>query len=163
MKSTPRTTVPFRRKRDGLTNYRKRLALIKSGKVRLVIRRSHKKVTVQFISFEPKGDNVMITVQSGALLSKGWKGSTGNIPASYTTGFLAGSKAKELGVKTAVVDLGLHKSTKGSRLYAAVKGAIDAGISIAVDEKMLPNQDTLNGKFTLSQQTQTILQSIGGK
>ena len=41
-------------------------------------------------------------------------------------------------MKEAVVDMGMIRSTKGSRIYAAVKGVIDAGIKINCAEEMLP-------------------------
>ena len=39
--------LPYRRKREGRTNYKKRLALLKSGQPRLVIRRSNRYLQFQ--------------------------------------------------------------------------------------------------------------------
>jgi len=46
----------FSRRRKGVTNYRKRLALLKSGLPRAVVRFTNAKVTVQITNFEGKGD-----------------------------------------------------------------------------------------------------------
>ena len=42
-------TVPFRRKREGKTNYKKRLGLLKSKSLRLVVRKSNKHILVQLV------------------------------------------------------------------------------------------------------------------
>ena len=44
--------VPFKRKREGKTDYKKRLKLLSSSKPRLVIRKSLKNMTVQIIEYE---------------------------------------------------------------------------------------------------------------
>jgi len=68
----PSYRVYFRRRREGKTNFAKRLALVKGGKTRMVVRRSNKGVLVQFIDFDPKGDRTLLTV-SGAHLAKLFK------------------------------------------------------------------------------------------
>jgi large subunit ribosomal protein L18 len=70
----------------------------------------------------------------------------GNVPAAYLTGLLAGKKAKRLNVNEAILDIGLQNSTKGSRIYAAVKGIIDSGVNVPHDVEMLPKEDRLTGK-----------------
>ena len=45
----------FARRRKGVTNYRKRLALLKSGLPRAVVRFTNSKVMVQISDFEGKG------------------------------------------------------------------------------------------------------------
>ena len=59
---------------------------------------------------------------------------------------LAGKKAREKNVDSAVLDLGLQTSTKGSRIYAALKGVIDSGISVPHSEDILPGEDRIKGK-----------------
>ena len=46
----------------------------------------------------------------------------------------------------AILDTGLHKSSKGSRIYAALKGVIDAGIHVPHSEEILPDKETIEGK-----------------
>lgn len=137
--------VPFKRRREGKTNYRKRLALLKSKKTRLVIRRSLSNISVQFINFVPEGDQTVAEANSTELKKLGWV-RTGNVPASYLTGLLAGKKAKNKKIEEAVLDIGLQISTKGSRIYAALKGVLDSGIKVPCSEEILPSEDRIRGK-----------------
>jgi len=137
--------VPFKRRRENKTNYRKRLALLKSKKTRLVIRRSLSNISVQFINFVPEGDQTVAEANSTELKKLGWV-RTGNVPASYLTGLLAGKKAKNKKIEEAVLDIGLQISTKGSRIYAALKGVLDSGIKVPCSEEILPSEDRIRGK-----------------
>jgi len=137
--------LPLRRKREGRTNYKKRLALLKSGKPRLVIRRSNKHILLQLIAYVPDGDKVLLTISSKALLKQGWTHSTKSVPAAYFTGVLLGKAAKEKKVTDAIVDLGLQQHQAGNRICAAIKGAIDGGLKIPVSEEIFPSADRLNG------------------
>ncbi len=137
---------PPRRALNGKTNYRKRLKLVKSGKPRLVVRRTNKYVIVQIVESRKGGDYTALTVSTRALRRYGWKGGTKSIPAAYLAGFMAGKLALQKGYSEAIVDLGLHPSHPGSRLYAAVKGALDAGLSIPVGEGVLPPEERVRGQ-----------------
>lgn len=59
--------MQFKRRRENKTNYRKRMALLKSDKTRLVIRRSLSNITVQFVNFVPKGDETIASATSAEL------------------------------------------------------------------------------------------------
>ncbi|OGI11948.1 50S ribosomal protein L18 [Candidatus Micrarchaeota archaeon RBG_16_36_9] len=137
--------IQFKRRREEKTNYRKRIGLLKSNKTRLVIRRSLSNITVQFVDFVPSGDKTIVTATSSELKKMGWN-RTGNIPASYLTGLLAGKKAKDKKIEEAILDLGLQISTKGSRIYAALKGVLDSGIKVPYSEEILPSEDRIKGK-----------------
>jgi large subunit ribosomal protein L18 len=80
------------------------------------------------------------------LVRLGWSPATGNLPAAYLTGLLAGKRAKAKGIESAVLDIGLNSPTKGSRVFACLKGLLDAGIEIPHDEEVLPSADRLEGK-----------------
>lgn len=137
----------FRRRREGKTNYHKRLRLLQSGKPRIVVRRSNTGITVQIINYEPAGDKVLAQASPKDLVSAGLTQTSGkSIPAAYLIGFAAGMRAKKAGVTEAIVDIGLQSATKGNRLFAAVKGAIDAGLAIPVSEEILPSADRVEGK-----------------
>ena len=138
--------ISHRRRREGRTDFRSRLALVKSGKPRFIVRKSVNAVTCQVMNHDPKGDRAVVSVSTKNLADFGWKGATGNIPAAYLTGFLCGTIAKKSGVKAAVLDLGLQTSTKGSRLYGALKGALDAGINIPHSEDVLPPIERVRGQ-----------------
>ena len=47
--------MPHRRRREGVTDYRKRLKLVKSGKLRLVVRRTNRYVIVQLVESKAGG------------------------------------------------------------------------------------------------------------
>ena len=76
-----KTVVKFRRKREGRTNYKKRLALLKSGLSRIVIRKGSRHITLQIVNYHPDGDKIITTLNSKILLKHGWKHSTKSIPA----------------------------------------------------------------------------------
>lgn len=135
--------VQYRRKREGKTNYRKRLRLLISKEPRLVIRKSSKNILIQLVNHEPAADRVVFTAHSNELKKLGWSFGTGNIPAAYLTGYLAGKKSIVKGYTACIVDIGLQ--SKGARLFAAVKGAIDAGMRINLDEEIVPASDRIKG------------------
>ncbi len=116
-------------KRSKKTDYRKRLKLLKSGKIRLVIRRSHNNLHVQFVRYEFNGDKILAEEISKNIKKYGWKAHCGNMPAAYLTGLLAGKKALEKGIGHCIIDIGMHVSNS-SILYAVAKGVIDAGINV---------------------------------
>lgn len=147
MATSPRTRVPFRRRREGRTNYRNRLALLKSQQTRLVVRRTNGNVIVQFVDWGQGGDAVKATAVAQELAKLGWEGSAKNTPAAYLTGLLAGRRAAEAGVESAVLDIGRHAPTKGSRVFAALKGVLDAGIEVPHGDDVYPSEERLNGAF----------------
>lgn len=145
-KATTRRTVPYRRKREGKTNYKKRLELLKGERHRLVIRKTNKHLIMQLVDYHPDGDKVIVGVSSKKLESMGWKHSSKNLPACYLTGLLLAKTAQEKKVKDAILDLGLQTPLKGSRLYAALKGAIDGGLAIPASTEVFPTDERIAGK-----------------
>lgn len=146
MKRDKTFTVPFKRKRQGRTYYKRRLKLLLSAKYRFVIRKSVKNLQTSIIEYSPKGDKILFTVNSVALSKLGWKGDSGNLPSAYLTGMLAGKKAIEKGINEAILDLGFNNSVKGSRLYAALAGAVEAGLKIPFNPEVLPAKDRISGE-----------------
>ncbi len=136
-------SIAFRRKREGKTNYKKRIRLLMSKTHRMVVRISLKNVVAQIIEFHPEGDKVLATASSKELLKKGWKLHGGNLVTGYLVGYLLGSKSK---VKKAVLDIGLQTCVSGCCIYAVLKGALDAGLKISHSEDILPKEDRINGK-----------------
>ena len=139
-------TVYFRRKRDGFTNYRRRLKILTSNKPRLVVRKSLKNVQANIVVYNKNGDIVKATCHSSVLKKLGWAYGTGNLPAAYLVGFMLGEKAKAANFKDAVLDIGINKSVKGSRVYAVLAGALDAGLKVPYGENILPDKDRLSGR-----------------
>ena len=146
MATGPGYRRPLRRRVEGKTDYKKRLKLIKSGKLRAVIRASEDHMIVQFIKSKYQGDKVIISGDSKELPKKfDYDANTGNVPAAYLTGYLAGVRAKEEEIEEAILDLGIfyHKN----RVFAAFKGIIDAGITIPHRDKFFPEglEERLDG------------------
>ena len=139
-------TVYFRRKRDGFTNYRRRLKILTSNKPRMVVRKSLKNIQANIVEYNKNGDIVRVTCHSAILKKLGWNYGTGNLPAAYLVGFMLGAKAKAANFKDAVLDIGINKSVKGSRVYAVLAGALDAGLKVPYGENILPDKDRLSGK-----------------
>lgn len=156
----PRYNVPFRRKREGKTDYKNRMRLVLSRTPRLVVRPTNKNIIVQLYEAKSNGDFVIASSNSNELKKYDWKINFGNIPTAYLTGFIAGFKAVKKGMNKAVLDTGLNVSSKGSRIYAALKGALDAGMEIPHGEEILPDMDRIKGKHisdyakTLSENTE---------
>ncbi len=138
--------IEYRRKRKGKTNYKKRLKLLLSKKPRLVIRKTLTNTIAQIVNYDENGDKTIISAKSSELTKIGWKMNTGNIPAAYLTGMLLAKKAKNKKINEAIVDLGLATPTKGSKVFAALKGAIDNGLNIPHSEKMFPSDAQINGE-----------------
>jgi large subunit ribosomal protein L18 len=76
----------------------------------------------------------------------GYNCSTSNTSAAYLAGLLMGYRMVKAGCTSAILDLGLHPSTKGSKLYAALKGVIDAGVEVPCDEEIFPSEERIRGE-----------------
>ena len=139
-------TVKYRRRREGTTNYKKRLKLLLGEKARLVLRKSNKNMIAQVAEYDPKGDKILITCTTRNLKKYGWENNTGNLPSAYLLGLLVGKMSKKKGINEMILDLGLQKAIKGSNLFAALKGAVDAGVDIPHSDDILPSEDRIKGK-----------------
>lgn len=143
--------VPFRRRREGRTDYRLRMKLIQSNLPRFVARGSLKHFMAQVVEARVEGDRVLASTHTNELKKRfNWLGAYGNIPAAYLVGLLTGLKAVKLGVKEAVADVGLHKPSVGSRVFAAVKGAMEGGLKIPCGREILPSEDRVCGEHIAS-------------
>jgi large subunit ribosomal protein L18 len=134
----------FRRRRAEKTNFYARKKLIMSRKLRFVVRISNKYVTTQVIEAEVIGDKVLISSHSSELSKNyAWPASCKNISATYLTSFLCGLKALSKGLKEAVLDTGLRTPSHGARVFAALKGASDAGLNIKHDAHVFPDDSRI--------------------
>ncbi len=147
MTQGPRYHVKPRRRREGITDYRKRLKLLRSGKVRVVVRKSLKNTQIQLIEYKQEGDIILASANSNELKNKyNWNFSTATTPSAYLTGFLAGTRAKNKGINECVLDTGRHPPITGSKIFASVKGLTDAGIECKHSEEKIPSEDRIMGK-----------------
>ncbi|PWN36545.1 uncharacterized protein FA14DRAFT_159039 [Meira miltonrushii] len=138
-------------------------------KYRLVVRFSNKFVTVQIVSAKIQGDVVLTHASSRELPRYGIKHGLSNWTAAYATGLLAARRALTIlgladkyegvvepdGEMTetqplgddeprpfkAYLDVGLKRTSTGSRVFAAMKGASDGGLYIPHSEKRFPGYD----------------------
>jgi len=133
------------------TNYTKRLILLKGNSPRLVIRKTNRYIILQIVKSDDAKDKVVYSVNTKELLKHGWsedkKGSLKSLSAAYLGGLLLGKKAKDLKERI-ILDTGLIPNTKGSKIYAAVKGVTDADIDINYGEKVLPTEEKIAGENT---------------
>jgi large subunit ribosomal protein L18 len=136
----------MRRRREARTDYHQRLRLLKSGKPRLVARKSNKHMTAQLIVTGPQGDQTIASAHSSDLEEFGWEAPTSNLPAAYLTGLLAGKRAIAAGLEEAVLDIGLNTATPGSKVFAVQEGAIDAGVEIPHNDSVLAEWERTRGE-----------------
>jgi large subunit ribosomal protein L5e len=139
-------------------------------KYRLVVRFTNKDIIVQIVYARLQGDFVLTAAQSRELPRYGINHGLTNWPAAYATGLLAARRAlTKLGLSdkyegvtepdgtlslTQVIDeedaprpfkcyldVGLRRTSTGSRIFGALKGASDGGIFIPHSDKRFPGYD----------------------
>ena len=141
----PRWRVRFKRKRAGKTDYRQRLKLIRSGKQRLVVRPSLKHISAQIVRATTSGDVTLASAHSKELGKLGWKGHTSNLPAAYLVGLLCGYRARKEGIGESILDMGMQAPAPGGRVFAVLKGVVDAGLKVPHGEGVLPAEERIRG------------------
>ena len=138
--------LAYRRRRNAKTDYAMGRRLVLSGLPRLIVRPANKHITVQVIEAKATGDIVLASAHSSELKKYAWKGAGGNVPAAYLTGRLAGYRAKVKGIEKAILDVGTRPVSTGSRLFAAMNGAVDSGMDIPHGDGTLPAKERLRGE-----------------
>jgi len=145
-----------------------------SPKYRLVVRFSNKDVTAQIIYSRITGDFVMASAYAHELPRFGIKVGLTNYAASYAVGLLVARRLltqlkladKYAGIAevtgemfnvqelpdgprpfTALLDVGLVRTTTGHRVFAAMKGAVDGGLHVPHTEKRFPGFSKEDKKF----------------
>ncbi len=117
-----------------------------SKRPRVVVRKSGRDLTIQLVQHGAAGDTTIAAARALDLRNLGYKGGTGNIPAAYLTGFLFANRARAAGYSNGVLDMGLNANSRGSRIYAAVMGALEGGFDIPFDRKPLPAPERTRGE-----------------
>jgi len=139
-----------RRKKERKTDYLVRMKLLKSGKPRVVFRKTNKYVIIQYVESNEAQDKIIFGVTSKNLLKYGWseklKGSLKSIPATYLTGYLVAKKILKDKLEKPIVDLGMQRIIPKSKVFAFIKGLIDGGIELGSNEEKFPEEERLNGK-----------------
>ncbi len=136
-----------RRRKEGKTDYKLRLKLLKSEMSRIVVRRTNKYYLLQIVESKESQDKVIKGITSKELIAQGLDkkhtGSLKSVPAGYLTGLLF---AKQLDLKQEyIIDLGMTRTISGNRIYSVLKGLVDGGANIRVNEKIFPSQERIDG------------------
>ncbi len=134
----------LRRLREEKTNYKKRGIMLMGKRDFITVNITNENTQVQILKPGMTGDKVLAHAHSRYLLSKGWQGSRKSITAAYLTGYLAGKKALAQNVKDAILYTGTRKYTQ--RMAAALKGIIDAGVTVPADSGTFPPDERINGE-----------------
>jgi large subunit ribosomal protein L18 len=152
-----------RRRLQRKTDYKARLALLKSNSPRLIIRKTNSYIITQIVETKQAQDKIIIGITSKILLSKGWPknltGSLKSIPAAYCTGFLLGKELKKHKIEKVILDIGMHRNIHRSRIFAAVKGFIDSGQFLKHNPEALPKEEDLNKNEKLNELLKKITNS----
>ena len=138
----------YTRRSAGLTDYHRRLKLLRSGTPRAVVRITNKQVICQLVSYQEDGDQIISAADGKSLRGKyAWpaKASTKSVPAAYCTGYALAKQVQKSGHDEAVLDIGLAASTSGNRVFAALKGMVDGGLYVHHSEEIFPSEDRLTG------------------
>jgi|TARA_Y100000031_G_scaffold154224_1_gene201290 large subunit ribosomal protein L18 len=139
-----------KRRRENKTDYLKRLKLLKGKKPRIVFRKTNKYVIAQYVTNNQTKDKVEIGLSSKHLIKYGWpkefQGSLKSIPASYLTGFLMGAKIIKDKKETPIIDFGMIRVLHKAKIFAFLKGLIDAGVKVENKKNVFPDEEKIMGK-----------------
>jgi len=142
-----RQRLRFKRRRSGRTDYRRRLRMLRGGAPRAVVRVSNTQVTCQLVEFGMGGDSIVASVNGKTLVKHGWPAgaSRKSVPACYIAGYALAKSAIASGHDSAILDIGLASSSPGGRVFAALRGMVDAGLDVPHGADVLPDDDRING------------------
>jgi|TARA_B100000287_G_scaffold391766_1_gene403652 large subunit ribosomal protein L18 len=120
------------------------------------------------VTWAAEGDKVALNVTGNDLVKKfSWPDnmSKKSVPASYLVGYALGKAALAAGHEDAVLDIGLAASTPGGRVFAALRGMVEAGLNVPHSEEILPDDDRVNGAHiddSIASAVETTKSSIEG-
>lgn len=98
------------------------------------------------IQAELDGDQTLASAFSKELSNFGWKGQTSNTPSAYLVGLLGGFRAKKTGVEECILDIDRHVPVPEAKIFAALKGTLDAGVTISHEEDVIPSEERIQGR-----------------
>ncbi|MFH1585427.1 MAG: 50S ribosomal protein L18 [archaeon] len=132
------------------TDYGKRIKLLKSGKPRIVFRRTNKYFICQYVTSEEAKDKPVIGISSKALLKHGWPkeaiSGLKSTPASYLTGYLFGKEIISKKLETPILDFGMLRMEHKGKTYSFIKGLIDSGLKVKCKEETFPDEKRISGE-----------------
>jgi len=141
--------IDKRRRREGKTDYAKRIRLLKGGNSRIVFRKTNRYIIAQYVKSREAKDSIEFGATSKELLKYGWpkeaEGSLKSITASYLFGILFGKKIENK-KEFQIIDFGMAKIVHKSRLCAFIKGLADSGIKINAKINIFPEENRIKGE-----------------
>ena len=90
----------FKRRRNGETDYRRRMKMLRGGVARAVVRVTNTQTICQLVNYETTGDTTQVSIDGSTLVEKhGWPidASRKSIPASYVAGYAMAKAAISAG------------------------------------------------------------------
>jgi len=139
--------LPRRRRLEAKTDYKARLSLLESNKPRLVVRKTNRYIISQIVISEKAQDKVVVGLTSKNLLNRGWpknlQGSLKSREAAYLLGLMLGKEALKKKINDVILDLGIHRNIKKGRIYAVLKGVVEAGLKVPHSSEVLPTEELL--------------------
>merc|ERR1712000_84089 len=146
-----RFQTKYKRRRAGKTDYYARKRLIAQAKnkynapkYRLVVRFTNRDIICQLVTAELSGDKVFCATYSHELkrldLDEAFTG-VEEADGEYKLTEAAEVDGEERRPFKCFLDVGLHRTSTGARVFGAMKGASDGGIFIPHNEKRFPGYD----------------------
>merc|ERR1712023_602799 len=153
-----RFQVKYKRRREGKTDYYARKRLVTQDKnkfgtpkYRFVVRFTNKDIICQVVSSKIKGDICHCAAYCVGLLcarrllqkyglDEKFEG-TEEVTAEFEDCFVIGEDEDGPSAFHALLDVGLKRTTLGSKIFAAMKGAFDGGLEIPHNEKKFYGYD----------------------
>lgn len=145
-----------------------------SPKYRLVVRFTNRDVIAQVVYAKIEGDYVLTAAYGHELPKYGVKVGLTNYASSYAVGLLCARRllmklglddkykgqtkvdGKKFTVEelkdgprpfTAFLDVGIKRTTTGSRIFGVLKGAVDGGLNVPHSERRFPGYDAESKQF----------------
>lgn len=143
-------------------------------KYRFIVRYTNKDIICQVACAKIEGDKIIAAAYAHELPRYGITLGLTNYPAAYCTGLLLARRLlRKLGLDEqypgvtdvtgeeyhpegagdgprafkAYLDVGLHRTTTGARLFGALKGAVDGGMNIPHSTRRFPGYDVEGKKY----------------
>jgi len=139
-----------RRRKENKTDYVKRLKLLKGEKPRIVFRKTNRYIISEYTLSKEAQDKVVFGFDSRKLNEYGWpkdaQGSLKSTTASYLTGYLIGKIIIKQKLETPILDAGMNRVLHKNKIYAFLKGIIDAGIKINCEKEFFPDELRIKGQ-----------------
>ena len=145
MATGSRYFVPFRRRREGKTDYYKRTSLVVADAPRMVVRRTNRDIIIQLVTAEMDGDRALVAANSAELEHNGTRDQCQTHLQRTSPACSLPQKQRKQSFDRAILDIGLSRATKGARVFAALKGAVEAGLDVPHGEEILPSDERAKG------------------